>query len=248
MLVGFVERRLARRIPFKVELTIHFERNGQHTAIATATDISAGGIRFYVPWGTDVAQPGETAEFVFDLPNLGQTRILGEIRHLRFGIDLDQNRIVYYGARFLNLPIEIWNHLVDFCQTVEEEEEQDQEPNPPEPLTVEKERQDFRIATADAPIEIHSPNGEKTDGHLEDISFGGLKSRLSGQTPLNTEVTMIIPDDQHSVEVQAICIWAIPLNPPEVGCRAGFRFVNVSKEQFERLRAFVFKLASQTEP
>lgn len=240
MLVGFVERRLARRIPFRVELAIHFERNGQQTASATATDISAGGIRFCVPWGTEVAQPGETAEFVFNLPNLGETRILGEIRHLRFGIDLDQNRLVYYGARFLNLPVETWNHLVDFCQATDDLKELEND-SVQEPPKVEKERQDFRVSTGNLPIEINTTNGEKTFGYLEDISFGGIKAKFSGTTPLQNEVKIVIQDTEYS----GICLWAVPLNPSEHGCRVGYRFVNLSKEQFEKLRAFIFKLASQ---
>lgn len=241
MLVGVVERRLTRRVPPKTEFMINFERNGQQTALATVNDISAGGIYFFVPWGTEVAQPGEIAEFVFNLPNIGETRIRGAIRQLRFGVDLDQNRIVYYGARFIDLPFELWNSLVDFCQAANEPEEPEPE-NSREPLKVERERLDFRIVTEHFPIYIIAPTGERTDGFLEDISFGGLKAKLPRSVPLQEEVIIGIED----AEYKSICLWVVPLEVPEVGFLAGYRFTDLSKEQFERLRSFIFGLASQT--
>ncbi len=115
MLTGLVNRRKANRIPFHDEVNILLESNGRALTLATATNISGGGIQFHVPRGLLRLQPGETIDLIFNIPKFGETVITGEIRYLLDGIDNDGQPVSYFGVQFLNINEALLKGLEIFC-------------------------------------------------------------------------------------------------------------------------------------
>lgn len=115
MLTGLVNRRKTNRIPFQDEVNILLESNGRALALATATNISGGGIQFHVPRGLLRLQPGETIDLIFNILKFGETVITGEIRYLLDGIDNDGQPVSYFGVRFLNINEALLKGLEIFC-------------------------------------------------------------------------------------------------------------------------------------
>ncbi len=116
MLKGLLNRRVSKRVAFKNEMSLLLESNGRAMALATATNVSSGGIQFYVPEGLLDIQPGEELELIFHLPEIGEVNIRCEIRYLNHGKDRDEQNIVYYGGKFLDITVDTLKGLQVFCE------------------------------------------------------------------------------------------------------------------------------------
>ncbi len=116
MLKGLLNRRVSKRVAFKNEMSLLLESNGRAMALATATNVSSGGIQFYVPEGLLEIQPGEELELIFHLPEIGEVNIRCAIRYLNHGKDRDGQNIVYYGGKFLDITVDTLKGLQVFCE------------------------------------------------------------------------------------------------------------------------------------
>lgn len=242
MIKGLVERRVARRVPFHYEIDIHLQKDDLSQVVANATDISAGGIQFSIPWGTEILKEGDVVELHFDLPIIGKTIIHAEIRHLRFGIDTDQKRYVFYGAKFIDLNLETWNYVLDFCQVQTEPDEGTPKPE----VHHEIERKDIRIPTT-LMAKLQLPEGKSVYGLVEDISFGGVRLRIPIPIGVDTPVELqLLMKDMH-LTINGLCVWSSEFNSEGRDYCAGIFFNRLDPEKFALLRNLIFKLAkSQT--
>ncbi|TCL62022.1 PilZ domain-containing protein [Hydrogenispora ethanolica] len=128
MLRGIVNRRKTSRVPFQNEMNILLEVNGQTQALATATNVSSGGIQFYVLQGFLELKIGELIELVFYLPGLGMTTVRGEICYLLNSTDNEERPVLYYGVKFRDITPEVLKGLEIFC--LGPIREQEREPSP----------------------------------------------------------------------------------------------------------------------
>jgi hypothetical protein len=113
---GIVEHRISPRASFKTELIISFSDEAKNEVIAESVDISAGGIQFWVPFDKNFFKEGDCIKLLFNLPIYGKTNVDAIIRYSRPGVDPDHSRIVYYGAKFVDLAMETWNAIIDFSR------------------------------------------------------------------------------------------------------------------------------------
>lgn len=117
MLKGFIGRRVAQRVPFEAEMTLHFEIDGKEPVEATASNISSGGMQFLLPKGKMQIPPEEQVELIFDLPKLGETVIKGEVCYFSNAFDQNRQPISCYGVKFIDLSLDTWNSINEYCQS-----------------------------------------------------------------------------------------------------------------------------------
>jgi c-di-GMP-binding flagellar brake protein YcgR len=246
MLKGYVESRTAQRIPFMQDLAIRLEKDGAAFASGTATDISAGGIQFVLPWGHEVLSEGERIEIQFELPVIGTTLIRAEVRHFRYGINTEQHRFIYYGAKFLDLTLETWECLYDFCQPPEPAPDEAAETPRPKTPAEEKERKDIRVS-ANIPAQVQLPDGRSILGIIEDISYGGVRVRLPEEIVKDTPLTITPLTKSEPFTVGGVCAWTKSHAPASPDFSCGVFFNRLDTDQFNQLRTLIFKLA-QAEP
>ena len=115
MLKGLIGRRVSERVPFGAELNIKFELEGKEPILAVAANISPGGLQFTVAKGKIKLQPEDAIELLFHLPKKGDTIINGEICYFSNTSDAFNNPQVCYGVKFLNLDLDTWNSINEYC-------------------------------------------------------------------------------------------------------------------------------------
>jgi hypothetical protein len=121
MLKGFVGRRIAQRVPFMAEITIRFDVDSKMPTIATATNLSSGGMQFTIPKGQMMINPEEKLELVFQLPNIGETSVHGEICYYSNAVNADKIPVVCYGTKFTDMSMETWKQVNEYCQAKQQE-------------------------------------------------------------------------------------------------------------------------------
>ena len=240
MLRGIIERRLSPRVPYQSEILIRFEKNQQELISTTAVNISAGGIQFTLPWGFQLSQEGELVEIIFELPLLGTTKVIGEIRHLQLGIDTDLNRIVYYGIRFLDLSPETWTYIYDYCQS---------KFNPQSEMDsfiphnkIQYERKDFRVEINLAAVFIR-PNAPALTGKIEDISYGGIKALVPMRFSKDEAVTVQLQFENAPIELSGNCVWCDAILGQRFPYCIGISFDNLDAVNFKVVRNLMFSAA-----
>jgi c-di-GMP-binding flagellar brake protein YcgR len=244
MIKGYVESRVGQRIPFKQELSIRLEKDDANFASGTATDISAGGIQFFLPWGHEVMTAGDRIELHFELPVIGVTVIRAEIRHLQYGINTEQSRFIFYGAKFLDLSIETWECLYDFCRPSEPAPAGTAETPHQKTPAEEKDRKDIRVS-ADIPARIQLPEGHFVTGVIEDISYGGVRVRVPEEILKDTPLTVTPLTKSEPFTIGGVCVWTKNHAPAEPEFSCGVFFNRLDTDQFNQLRSLIFKLAQE---
>jgi len=123
MVKGYICRRKSQRIPFQSEISIQFNATEKGTITATTANISADGMRFYLPKGQLRLAPEDRVELIFNLTPKKTLEIKSEICY--FTCDIDDNRqpVVYYGVKFINITHADWEHINAFCQARLEDSE-----------------------------------------------------------------------------------------------------------------------------
>jgi hypothetical protein len=242
MLRGVVDRRIGQRVPFHAELKINFEHNGVELEQAIASNISAGGIEFYIPADNFELKYGDTIEFCFNLPLLGTTLVKGEVRHLRQGVDLFQRPALFCGVKFLDLSLETWNSITQYCSSKTTRNIS----SSPAPATGNSESTLSSIhkrATLDLDVIIELPEGRTINGKLEDISFGGARICTPESIPVNTYVVVKIGYRDVTMEVNGVSVWNSHCSESESQYLTGIFFHSLDAPQLEQLRTLI-KLTS----
>lgn len=136
MVKGLISRRASNRIPFQAEITIQFHMDGNESVIAQATNLSIEGVRFFLPKGKIKLAPDDLIDLVFNLQPRGYLEVKGEICYFSNAFDSEQNPVVYYGVRFLDLSEETQNFISNYCnEQTEDPTEKIESPSDSAPLT-----------------------------------------------------------------------------------------------------------------
>lgn len=228
---GIVEHRVNQHAPFQAEMMICLEQDGQVLSKAKATNLSAGGIEFEIAAGGFQLGVGDTIEFYFDLPLLGRTTLEGEIRHNRLALDDENKPVTVYGVKFIHLPLETWNFIVDYCQRPEI-------PAAPE-IPVEGEsigmEPDNQSAgqTDQLVAELQLRDGSSITSRVVSINIGGLTFLTEEPLPDNTRLTIRLATPTHLVYLPGVSVWC---NPTDDGFQIGINFVHINQEESEQLQ------------
>lgn len=248
MLHGTIDRRISNRVPFQAEVTVRLERDGEGLPLAVASNISAGGILLSLPQNSRKLDSGEIIEFVFPLPNLGDTLVKGDICYVRSGLDAQRNPAYLYGIKFIDLSAETWNYIFDYCQTKTAEVPWEA-PQPSEhlgPFNVnlisENQRQNYVMPPL-FDVALHLEDGRSLQGPVKDIGFSGLRIRLGEFLPPQLHVTVNLKYEDIQVRLNGKCVWSMPVGRDSQDHITGIGFENVNPEQFGLVRELIFKLA-----
>ena len=235
MFQGIVDHRISPRAPFKTEIVIDFIDEKAKSVTAKTVDISAGGIQFWVPLEKNCFTDGDHIKLLFDLPFYGKTNVQAEIKHSRYGIDIDQTRIIYFGAKFLSITMEIWNAIMDYSRTTIES-------TPEIANTYHHQRNDIRIK-AGVTSKLYLEENQPHICQIEDISFGGAKLRLPISVQANTPIKLVILDPEQPFSLEGICVWG-EASENEQDFFIGIFFNQLDNEKYDQLRSYIFKLAT----
>jgi hypothetical protein len=234
MLTGIINRRIANRALFEADFMIKFvsPNNNKELVLANAVNISAGGMRFSIRKDTLLLNIGDKIDFIFQLPDSGDISVASEIRYRTIQ---DANPEVHYGVKFLNISLEDWNSIVNYCK------------NNSAALN-----SDSIISTNDAPPELPASSDIDTIGasvmfedgttfpvKVEDISFGGARINTDRLISVNTPVLLKIEDLNPKFEIKGYCIWSAPEKNNDTAFMAGIFFYQFDPEQFEQLRSLI---------
>ncbi len=241
MIRGIVERRIGPRVACSPSLKIRLARSGEPQIIATGSNISPGGLEFYVPFGACDLCPGELVRFQFDLPELGNAVIQGEVRHVRYVVDRASGPNNYFGVKFLDLTHQTRECISDYCRF-----HSGTEPVPSVPDTCRNGPERVR----DRPVRRLSARIQPEDGaiascEVDDVSFGGIRIILSSPLAIERPVR-IIPAVEARVrfDLTGTCIWC-GVNPSGTpGYLAGIFFERLSPAEFRQVKTLLAKAAS----
>ena len=234
MIQGIVERRVSPRAPFNTEIFIDFKGKEAQSVVAQTTDISAGGVQFWVHLDKNYFTDGDHIQLLFELPFFGKTNIEAEVKQIRFGLDFDQTRIVHYGAKFIDITMETWNAIMDYCRDTIEKT--------PGKVAYNQERNDIRI-NAGLTAKVFLSEGQHYFSQIEDISFGGAKLRLPVSIPVKAPIKLLLADSQ-PLEVDGICVWS-EKSVIDGQFFSGVYFNQLTPEKYSQLRSFIFHLAAK---
>ena len=235
MLTGFVERQPSQREQFQADLTVRFEKDQQKIAMAKAIYINAQGFQFRLPWGIELVPEGGRLEIGFNLPLSGTVRIAGELRLLRYGIDTDLSRVIYYEIRFIDLSPEKWHEILDYCQG-----RSGLETNRAF-HAIQQERKDFRVAVQ-IPALFSREDHPPLTGMIEDLSYGGIRAVIPEPISKDEVLRVSINHSDLTVELTGSCVWCKPAaNSGE--SLIGVCFQSLDRDNFSKLRSLIFSTA-----
>jgi Tfp pilus assembly protein PilZ len=230
MLTGIINRRICIRAPVQSEIKINF-RNTTGEVLATASNISVGGMQFTLKAQTSLFNIGDKISFIFQLPDHGEITVLSEVRYCNIqpnGVALE----AHYGVKFLDFSLENWNSIRTYCNL-----------NQDLPLakTLDKTEANNRISAAFLSTTIELETGLILKGVIEDLSFGGARINLERPLQVNSCVTLNIHDDATVLKVKGYCIWCAPEKNASQLFLAGIYFPRLDQTQFDILKLFINK-------
>lgn len=238
-----IERRLSKRISQKLHLTIRSHSSNREIQNATIENISIGGMQFSVPADNDKLQIHDTCSFIFDIPQLGKSYILGEIRYCRDFVDADQHLVIHYGVKFIKLSMKIWHHI-KHCnedelpgEYISKEPEITPKTSPVEDTLTTR---TFELIT----VQIRLENGSELIGIVRDINYGGLNLQFSEAIPLNSVLHIRISFLDHTVTANGNCTWCEDISDNRNLFLANISFTDITQEQFDNLQSLMMKLAA----
>jgi c-di-GMP-binding flagellar brake protein YcgR len=241
MLTGIINRRIANRASFEADFMIKFVNpDGAVLVLATAMNISAGGMRFSILKNTLLLNIGDKIEFIFQLPDSGNIPVSSEIRYRDIR---DDDPEVHYGVKFLNISLDNWNNIINYCRS----NPSDSNANPFGPVADRAPQQ--LSASDDSKITasiILEEDGTTFSGKIEDISFGGARINTRHFIPVNCPVSLNIEDRNTSVAVKGYCIWSAPERSDVQVYLAGIFFPHLDEEQFDKLRTLINASSGKT--
>lgn len=239
-----IERRLSQRISQQLQLTIRSHASSLEIQDATIENISIGGMQISIPVDHAKLQIHDTCSFIFDIPPLGKSYVLGEILYRRDSDGANPPLLIHYGVKFIKLPMKIWHHIKQCCQDETELSA----------ITI--------TAAGDTPTNIPAvdslttrtfgliqvgillENGTEPKAVVRDINYGGIKLQLSQTIQQNTNLSIHISFLEQTVTATGICngCQEISANPNLFLANIGFTEIN--QPQFDNLQSLMMKLAS----
>jgi len=123
MFEEYIDQRLTWRVPFKGDIQIYPENDERETISVTAANISTGGLQFYLPKGKKLRLSSDDIIIMkFSLQIGNELRCRGEICSFTNVTDDFGLPASCYSVRFIDLPLDIWNKLNEYCQSKIREE------------------------------------------------------------------------------------------------------------------------------
>ena len=244
-----IERRIRERMPLKTNLIIKSYTNDQEISNATIVNISVGGMHFFIPVDYPKLQLHEICTFIFDLPQLGKSCVLGEIHYCLGLKDPQQQNALHYRAKFINLSMQTWHHIKNFCRT---ETETSSEPS--RQYLPEAQRSSPKLTPMNETLttktlalinaEVRLENGSILQGKVKDIDFEGIKLQLSEPISVDMNLNVNVTFAELPFTARGVCDWCDQIGPEMNSYIANISFSQIEQEQFEHLKSLMMKLAA----
>jgi hypothetical protein len=231
MLIGIINRRIAERAPVQTDVKIKFiNSNGAGIVSATATNISAGGMKFLLPAKTILLDIGDKISFIFQLPDFGEITVLSEVRHRQIHpADNTAEFTAHYGVKFLDFSLDNWNSICRYCE-INKYPEKNSHPDSVDG----KELTSQFLQTL-----IEFKGGTILNGIIEDLSFGGARINLKEHLPVNSCVKLTISHQTQVVKLKGCCIWCAPEKIIPQSFLAGIYFPELDQAEFDQLKQLI---------
>lgn len=202
-------------------------------------------MQFSVPADNAGLQIHDICSFIFDIPLLGKSYILGEIRYCRDFIDANQQPVTHYGVKFIKLSMKTWHHIKGYCQDEED---------PPEKLISQEPETILKTPPSDETlvartfeliqVQIQPENGPELTGIVKDINYGGIKLLFPQAVPLHTNLFIQITFLEHTVSASGCCSWWEDISGNQNAFLANICFTDIQNTQFDNLQSLMMKLAA----
>jgi hypothetical protein len=202
-------------------------------------------MQFSVPADSPKLQIHETCSFIFDIPHLGKSYVLGEIRYCRDFIDNSQQPVIHYGVKFIKLSMKIWQHI-KHSSPDEEKLPGDSIENKPE-ITVRITPSDETLTTRTfelIQVQIRPENSPELIGIVRDINYGGLKLQIPQSLPLHSKLFIRLTFGDYIVIANGNCSWCEEITENHGIFLANISFTEIVQPQFDNLQALMMKLAA----
>jgi hypothetical protein len=115
MLKGLFYRRMSENNQFPREVYIRFEINSKESILARITNLCQEGIQFLLPRGKVILVPDERILLILNSPEHGEFKIASDVCYFCNTTDQEDRQQVFYGAKFFELSVSIWEVILDFC-------------------------------------------------------------------------------------------------------------------------------------
>lgn len=117
MLKGFFYRRATEDSASGTDVSIRFEINSKESILAKTTNLSSEGIQFILPRGKIILVPDERILLILNHPEHGEFKIQSEVYYFCNTTDNENNLVVCYGVKFIELSPATWDMVQDYCGT-----------------------------------------------------------------------------------------------------------------------------------
>lgn len=239
-----IERRLSQRISRKLQLTIRSHTYNREIQNAIIENISIGGMQISIPADNAQLQIHDTCSFIFDIPPLGKSYVLGEILYRRESDGTSQPLLIQYGVKFIKLPMKIWNHIKQCCK---DETESSTKKNTVQEETLRSLPAEDSLTTKTLGL-IHAviryENSPELEGIVRDINYGGIKLQFLQTIPQNTNLFIRISFFEQTVTAIGICNGCQEISGNPKGFLANIGFTEINQPQYDNLQTLMMKLAA----
>ena len=247
---GFFERKTIQRVPFQAELKILFKQGEQEIVVGEATDLSPGGLNFYLSDDMNTLYLGQEVELILILPTKEEIAVNGEVRHISGRQGIGDKPLTCYGICFINLSQEDWEKIHDYCRTkIKEIFRVGSKPNEviDQSTNELKGQKDYRIGVS-YPVSLMLKDGRQLAGWLKDISYGGARVILGEPLKIKSSLIISLAFLETYVELEATCVWCLAYDGEDKEeYMAGIYFTSPNREQFIKLQSLVYGLSSRSE-
>lgn len=244
-----IERRLSRRILQKITLSIKCHATGREIHDATIVNISIGGMQFFIQDTVSKLHIGEVCSFVFDLPVLGETNVLGEIRYYRDFTDPESGHVVHYGVKFIHISKKTWNLINKYCQNDNEFGENHFPDHQARTIKTTSGSESLTAKTmALIKAQVRLDAGSVFKGKVLDINFGGIQLQLLEPIPVNVHLDVHVAFEDQSFTTDGLCNCCSNTDSNSHNKPGPFLvnigFYSIAPQQFENLQSLMFHLAN----
>jgi hypothetical protein len=231
MLIGIINRRVADRAPVQTDVKIKFiNSNGAGIVCATATNISAGGMKFLLPAKTILLNIGDKISFIFQLPDFGEITVLSEVRHRQIHpVENTAEFTVHYGVKFLDFSLDNWNSIRRYCEINKY----------PEQVSRSASEDSRELTSQFLKTLIEFEGGTILNGVIEDLSFGGARVNLKEHLPVNSCVKLTIYHQTQVLKLKGYCIWCAAEKITPQSFLAGIYFPDLEQTEFDQLKQLI---------
>ncbi len=244
MLFGLFNHRTGDRMPFEANLNLKLEQDERELKNATIVNIGAGGLEFLIIYEKEnELAKGDLAWFYFNLPDLGEVEAKGQIVHSRYGVNQHKDRCIFYGVKFLDISIDAWNYIVDYCSSKKAQLNQEVSFEKMESISKQKTppRQESGpiVTIPNLNASIQQKDGKILEGKVEGISLGGLRIYLPVNLPINSNNTLRLNYHDKTVYTVAKAAWSVPVKNEYKNYLNGLLFYRFNEEQLDLVKTIM---------